>query len=266
MKNIKEFIPLWKLIKEEKLKLIIASTLILLTGLAEIATGYLNGSAVEAITNLALKQAVIYLLIYLLLELLVDTFISNIASAMLEKIESKLTRKLGYFTYKKALELPAYAYEQKTSGEITNCITTDADSLSFAFGHLLNVISSLIASVVVIFYIFINSWIVGVEILIFVGILFLIIKKYNPLLQKAHKERKEQQDQFTSLVTESIRGIREIKTLGIKNHLLDEMKKMTDTTTYTIDFNVNKDDDKWVVEQPSQTDLEKIHGIYNYER
>ena len=224
MKNIKEFIPLWKLIKEEKLKLIIASTLILLTGLAEIATGYLNGSAVEAITNLALKQAVIYLLIYLLLELLVDTFISNIASAMLEKIESKLTRKLGYFTYKKALELPAYAYEQKTSGEITNCITTDADSLSFAFGHLLNVISSLIASVVVIFYIFINSWIVGVEILIFVGILFLIIKKYNPLLQKVHKERKEQQDQFTSLVTESIRGIREIKTLGIKNHLLDDMK------------------------------------------
>lgn len=224
MKNIKEFIPLWKLIKEEKLKLIIASTLILLTGLAEIATGYLNGSAVEAITNLALKQAVIYLLIYLLLELLVDTFISNIASAMLEKIESKLTRKLGYFTYKKALELPAYAYEQKTSGEITNRITTDADSLSFAFGHLLNVISSLIASVVVIFYIFINSWIVGVEILIFVGILFLIIKKYNPLLQKAHKERKEQQDQFTSLVTESIRGIREIKTLGIKNHLLDDMK------------------------------------------
>ena len=224
MKNIKEFIPLWKLIKEEKVKLIIASTLILLTGLAEIATGYLNGSAVEAITNLALKQAVIYLLIYLLLELLVDTFISNIASAMLEKIESKLTRKLGYFTYKKALELPAYAYEQKTSGEITNRITTDADSLSFAFGHLLNVISSLIASVVVIFYIFINSWIVGVEILIFVGILFLIIKKYNLLLQKAHKERKEQQDQFTSLVTESIRGIREIKTLGIKNHLLDDMK------------------------------------------
>ena len=224
MKNIKEFIPLWKLIKEEKVKLIIASTLILLTGLAEIATGYLNGSAVEAITNLALKQAVIYLLIYLLLELLVDTFISNIASAMLEKIESKLTRKLGYFTYKKALKLPAFAYEQKTSGEITNRITTDADSLSFAFGHLLNVISSLIASVVVIFYIFINSWIVGVEILIFVGILFLIIKKYNPLLQKAHKERKEQQDQFTSLVTESIRGIREIKTLGIKNHLLDDMK------------------------------------------
>ena len=50
------------------------------------------------------------------------------------------------------------------------------------------------------------------------------------------------------------------------DYKLDQMKKMTDTTTYTIDFNVNKNDDKWTVEQPSQTDLEKIHGIYNYEQ
>ena len=46
MKNLKEFIPLWKLIKEEKIRLIIASALILLSGLAEITTGYLNGAAV----------------------------------------------------------------------------------------------------------------------------------------------------------------------------------------------------------------------------
>ena len=37
MKSLKEFIPLWKLIKEEKVKLIIASSLILLAGISEIA-------------------------------------------------------------------------------------------------------------------------------------------------------------------------------------------------------------------------------------
>ena len=85
-----------------------------------------HGAAVEAITNLALKSAVIYLLIYLALEILMDSFISNIASSMLQKIESKLTRKLGYFTYKKALNMPSYAYEEKTSGEVINRITNDA--------------------------------------------------------------------------------------------------------------------------------------------
>lgn len=226
MKNIKEFIPLWKLIKEEKVKLIIASSLILFAGISEIATGYLNGAAVESITNLALKNAVIYLLIYLGIELLSHAIIQNYAGAMLEKIESKLTRKLGYFTYKKALYMPSYAYEEKTSGEVINRITTDADSLSFAFGHLLNVISSLIGSLVVIVYIFANSWIIGLEIITFVALLFLIIKKYNPILKQAHKERKEKQDCFTSLVTESIRGIREIKTLGIKRSLLNDITEV----------------------------------------
>lgn len=226
MKNIKEFIPLWKLIKEEKVKLIVASTLILLAGIAEIATGYLNGSAVESITNMALKNAVIYLVIYLIIELLSHAIIENYAGGMLEKIESKLTRKLGYYTYSKALCMPSYAYEEKTSGEVINRITSDADSLSFSFGHLLNAISSLIGSLVVIVYIFINSWIVGTEIVLFVLVLFLIIKKYNPILKQAHKERKEKQDLFTSLVTESIRGIREIKTLGIKQSLLTDIAEI----------------------------------------
>jgi len=57
-------------------------------------------------------------------------------------------------------------------------------------------------------------------------ILFLIIKKYNPKLKQIHKERKNEQDKFTSLVTESVRGIREIKTLGIKNSLISNMKEI----------------------------------------
>ena len=142
---------------------------------------------------------------------------------ILYKVESALTRKLGFFTYKKALNLPAVAYEEKSSGEIINRITTDADSLSFAFGRLLNMTSSLVASLIIIVYVFINSWIVGLEIIFFVSLLFLILKKYNPLLKQIHKERKKEQDNFTSLVTESIRGVREIKTLGIKSSLIKDM-------------------------------------------
>lgn len=58
----------------------------------------------------------------------------------------------------------------------------------------------------------------------FLIILLLVLKKYNPLLKNIHKERKDKQDNFTSLVTESIRGIREIKTLGVKPNLIKEMK------------------------------------------
>ena len=49
------------------------------------------------------------------------------------------------------------------------------------------------------------------------------------------------------------------------DYKLEQMKKMTDKVEYTIDINCKKNDKgKWQVEDLSQTDLEKIHGIYDY--
>lgn len=223
MKNLKEFKPLIKFIKEDINKLILASIIIFISGICDIFTGYLNGKVVESITQLEVKKSLIFLGIYFLVELTMDGIVLHKANSILYKEESKLTRKLGFYTYKKALNLPAVAYEKTSSGEIINRITNDADTLSFTFGRLLNMISSLVATLIIIVYIFINSWIVGLEIIVIVFILFLILKKYNPLLKNIHKERREEQDKFTSLTTESIRGIREIKTLGVKNNLINNM-------------------------------------------
>lgn len=223
MKSIKELKPLLKLIKEEKGKIIFASIIILTQGISEIFTGYLNGRAVESITNMEIKNALFYLLIYFLIGLTIDGVFYHKASAILYRVESLITRKLCFMAYQKSLDLPAVAFEEKSSGEIINRITNDADTLSFAFGRLLGIFSSLVASFIIMIYIFYNSWIVGLEILGLLGILLIVIKIYNPKLKKIHEERKKEQDSFTSLTTESIRGIREIKTLGIKNNLTKDM-------------------------------------------
>ncbi len=49
------------------------------------------------------------------------------------------------------------------------------------------------------------------------------------------------------------------------DYKLEEMRDMNDTISYNIVFNVTKTDGKWVVEQPSEEVLEKIHGVYNYD-
>ena len=46
---------------------------------------------------------------------------------------------------------------------------------------------------------------------------------------------------------------------------LDQMKDNTDTIEYTLDVKVKKNDNVWEVEQLNNDDLQKIHGIYNYE-
>lgn len=228
MKLLKKWIPIIKLIKEDKWKLIVSGILIFLCGLTGIFTGYLNGAAVEAITNSNINLAIMYLIMYFFIGVLIGTLLSGLANSMLLKIESKLTRTLGFNTYKKALNLPAIAFEEMSSGEIINRITNDADSLSFTFGKMINMISSIVTALVILVYVFFNSWIVGLILIIFLIILYFIIKKYTPLLKDAHKERKTTQDSFTSLANESIRGIREIKTLGIKEQLINNAKKSID--------------------------------------
>ena len=223
--NLKEFIPLWKLIKEEKKKIIISSLLIFLIGILEVFFGYLNGLAVEEITNLHLKRAIIVLGIYFVLDT-IDSIVHTYCTGALEEVESKLTRKLGFETYKKSLNLPAVSYEEKSSGEIINRITNDADTLSFIFGQLLRIITNIVACLVILVFIFYNSWIVGLEICFFLVLLFFTMKKYGPLMKDAHKARKVGQDKFSSLVNESIRGVREIKTLGIKKNLIKDMRNI----------------------------------------
>lgn len=222
MKSLKEFSALWVFVKEYKWKFILVIIIFIMTGVSEVFTGYLNGAAIEAITNMNIKMALIYLGTYLILALIIDSIIKTIGSSLLVKIESILTRKLCYYTYKKSLDLPALAFEEKSSGEIINRIISDAESLSFSFAPLLSMLTSILTSAVILVYIFINSWIIGLELILFIFILYALLRKYNPLLKQAHRDRKDYNDKITSLVTESVRGIREIKTLGIKYSILSD--------------------------------------------
>ena len=169
-----------------------------------------------------------------------------IASNGLIKLESKLTRSIGYEAYSKALSMPAYAYEKMSSGEIINRITTDSDALSFTFRKLISAFGEIVAAFILLFYVFYNSYIIGIEIVVIMSILIIVMYYFNPKLKDAHSKRKKEQDKFTSVVNESIRGVREIKTLGIRKNLLVEMKeiiellykKSVDEINYQIKFDI----------------------------
>lgn len=49
------------------------------------------------------------------------------------------------------------------------------------------------------------------------------------------------------------------------DYKLGKMQDNTETVSYTLTFDVVKEDNEWIVVQPSEETLEKIHGIYNYE-
>lgn len=222
-KSLKELKNIYNLVKQDKWKLLIAFMCILISSIFSISNGYLQGEITESIIALNIKAALLFLAIYFILSVVFNNWISNIGVMIASKIESNLSRKLSIMVYKKTLDLPSYAFEEKTSGELINRITSDTETLSNTFNSIIQILINAFACLIILVYIFFNSWIVGLEIIVFLIMIFVITKIFNPRIKKINKELKAKKDEYTALSTESIRGVREIKTLGIKRNLIDEI-------------------------------------------
>ena len=78
MKNIKEFIPLWKLVKEDKCKFIIATSLIIISNFLGVVSGYLIGEATQYLTDTKYTMSILYLVIYIIVNSVVFLQIESV--------------------------------------------------------------------------------------------------------------------------------------------------------------------------------------------
>lgn len=75
----------------------------------------------------------------------------------------------------------------------------------------------------------------------------------------ALSETEDYIDEHDSEFTDDEEDTREEK---IDHYKINAMKEVTDKASYTINFSLVKDNKKWVLEKISDSDLEKIHGLY----
>lgn len=229
MKLKNELKPLMKYLKEDKSRIIFAITSIFITSILGLSYGYLVGKVVEEITNYHLKSAIIFAFFYLFVEVVIDIQFRKRSRLALQKIKLQLTRKLSLEVFSKTLKLPSYAFEEKTSGEIINRVTSDTETVTDLFDGLIDLVIDIIACLIILIYVFYHSWIVGLEILIFVIIMTIITIKFSPKLREMHKNIRKINDDCTANINQCVLGIREIKTLGISKRINNLMhNKITD--------------------------------------
>lgn len=91
-KNIKEFKNIYRLVKNDKVKLGLAFICILISSLLSISNGYLQGEITEYIIALNLKAALFFLGIYFAIGVLFNNFLSNVGVMLASKIDANLSR------------------------------------------------------------------------------------------------------------------------------------------------------------------------------
>ena len=236
--------------KPYKVSLIFFGIVIFIINCSSIFTGYLIGAGTESAVNLSLKAALMYFGIYFIISL-VSNIIEELVYNYLNGVQMKISRTIGFDTYKKVMCLPAYAFEEMSSGEIINRVTNDTETVVGSVDRIMQVISRIISAGIVLVYIFVNSWLIGVEILVFLSIYAIFVKVFSKRIKECNKQVKEQNDKYTAIANESVRGIREIKTLGIAENIsknvLDLIKELLKISKKEININAFYNATSWIL-------------------
>ena len=243
MKLFKLLKEQWKFMKDDRSKIIYAVIMTLLASLLGVTYGYLIGAATEAITEKNIKIAIIHLLMYVLINTICHLILRRGSNIAFNKIRINLTKRMGLALYDKTLVLPAKAFEEKKSGEIINRIVNDTSTVTDLLSGILRMSIEILTCIVIYIYILTQSWLIALEILIFIIFTCIISKIFLPKMKSENKKIQKEKDNCILDVNQGVLGIREIKALGNRNIIFANFEKLIEKTFYAqnklADYEVN---------------------------
>lgn len=235
--KFKEMIRFFKKYCGGEKKLFIKSFVFLFTtSMTGTLYGYLIGLAIDKARISSFGLAVAVLLLIYIINFVDSLIFDRYGRIYMEKCANNIMEKIGCAVYEKVGLLPARAFEEKSSGEFINRITNDSSTIADSFRQILRITISLFTCVIVFIYICFNSWGVALEVIIYLILFYIISHKYLPSIKEKQKEINKEKDRAVAEVSESVRGIREIRALGIRKSMNDNFKNIV----RNIYFKINK--------------------------
>ena len=228
MKKFSTFKILFHYLKDEKLKMFIYILLVLFTYIPSLVTAYFWGIALEALISKNFNEFVLYLTIWEGIYIFFYTILQIPRDTLYNYLEIKFTKNVSKDLYKKIDMLPAKAFEEIGVGEFINRLYTDPDRIMELLQKLIRLVCKALVVVVVLIVSFKISLLLGCEILIFGFIMGFISFKFFPKIKKTQESIKKESDNYVKVATENITGIREIKSLGIKKNIENNIFNILD--------------------------------------
>lgn len=228
MKKFSTFKILFHYLKDEKLKMFIYILLVLFTYIPSLVTAYFWGIALEALISKNFNDFVLYLAIWEGIYIFFYTILQIPRDTLYNYLEIKFTKNVSKDLYKKIDMLPAKAFEEIGVGEFINRLYTDPDRVMELLQKLIRLICKALVVVVVLIVSFKISLLLGCEILVFGFIMGFISFKFFPKIKKTQESIKKESDNYVKVATENITGIREIKSLGIKKNIENNIFNILD--------------------------------------
>ena len=171
-----------------------------------------------SLTELNINQTYRFGTLFFLVSVMTVIF-NKLAVKVLSYIEEKLLYEIRCDMIERLMNYKIKNFDNSSSGEFLNKIKNDPQDIVSVFSIVQYNIFNIVTEFFMLIYVFYLNFLLGI--IYFIGIIFIYFyEKYSYIrLEKLQNNLKNQMDKNDSTITEIIRGIKDIKLLGISNKI-----------------------------------------------
>ena len=225
LKNILiNFKKTWIFVKEDKKYIILFLIFSLILCGISVITPLLSAKMLLYLTDGMFKELLTITIIVLIVEIARNLF-NYLYNILFHKYTLKATSRIQVHIAKEAMKLETAELDNNSSGIFIDRINNDTKEIVNVFSNLGDGLIDVISNIGVLIAIYFINKIMFAYFLLILLIIFILehirMKKYFEL----DKERRKLSEKNTGLVSELIRGSRDIKSLNIENNFLKKAEK-----------------------------------------
>lgn len=171
-----------------------------------------------SLTELNINQTYKFGTLFFLVSVMTVIF-NKLAVKVLSYIEERLLYEIRCDMIERLMNYKIKNFDNSSSGEFLNKIKNDPQDIVSVFSIVQYNIFNIVTEFFMLIYVFYLNFLLGI--IYFIGIIFIYFyEKYSYIrLEKLQNNLKNQMDKNDSIITEIIRGVKDIKLLGISNKI-----------------------------------------------
>lgn len=245
------FKDLFKYSKENKKSYIIGTIFMTIFVITAMIYTTMNSKLIANIMSLNIEKATKLVIICALIRIFSITFCHNQYRKIVIRTGEKISASIQKRIYYKVLSLSMNSFENMKSGKIFTTIKAADSGMMSTISSLLQETAYVATSAVMLIIIYFIDWKIGIGVTIISGLSLFLFKVQLNKSKKCLHDEFEYCDDYSTLVNETTRGIREIKALDLKEKCYKIFEKDIDnlkdvrTTRRLLGKNVNTA--KWTI-------------------
>ena len=230
-KEKKDTIKVLKYFKVAKFEIILMIFFELFCCGIGIVNPIINANLLTSLTEFNIQSALFFALLFVLLAILNSVFTTLTNIIYLKGIKKKVFISLRKDMIKTIFGMKTANFDEHTSGEFSERLRSDPENVSSILTVVQYSIFNMIADFIVLVYVFLINYIIGIVYVIGILAVFLYEKYAWKTNKKIAQISKKLNDKNSTLLNETMRGIRDIKILNIMNPIYKLVSRSLDDST-----------------------------------